>query len=79
MKYIKVGMVFDYYILGSLICHSTLVANLQIFGQLHQTKLDFLQVATTLLVAGSTLTFWIPVFASTSSYPSIVQNARLLV
>ena len=38
----------------------------------------FLQVATALLVAGSTLTFWIPLCASTSSYPSVVQSARLL-
>jgi len=40
------------------------------------------QVATALPVAGSTLTFWIPwqtSFASTSSYSSIVQSARLLV
>jgi len=39
-------------------------------------------VATALLVAGSTLTFWIPwqtSFASTSSYSSVVQSARLLV
>jgi len=39
-------------------------------------------VATTLLVAGSTLSFWIPrqtLFASTSSYSSVVQSARLLV
>jgi len=39
-------------------------------------------VATTLLVAGFTLTFWIPwqpLFASTSSYSSIVQSVRLLV
>jgi len=39
------------------------------------------QVATALLVAGST-TFWTPwqtPFASTSSYSSIVQRARLLV
>jgi len=40
-------------------------------------------VVTTLLVAGSTLTFWIPwqtPFASTSSYSSVViQSARLLV
>jgi len=28
-------------------------------------------VATALLVAGSTLTFWIPLFASTSSYSSV--------
>ena len=37
------------------------------------------QVANALLVAGSTLTFWIPSFASTSSYSSIFQSARLLV
>jgi len=40
----------------------------------------FLQVATALLVAGSTLTFWIPwqtPFASTSSYSSVVQSASL--
>ena len=37
------------------------------------------QVATALLVAGSTLAFWIPPFASTSSYSSVVQSARLLV
>jgi len=39
-------------------------------------------VATTLLVAGYTLTFWIlwqTSFASTSSYSSVVQSARLLV
>jgi len=39
-------------------------------------------VATALLVAGSTLTFWIrwqTWFASTSSYSSIVQSARLFV
>jgi len=38
-------------------------------------------VATVLLVAGSTLTFWIPwqtPFASTNSYSSIVQSTRLL-
>jgi len=34
-----------------------------------------LQVATALLVAGSTLTFWIPPFASTSPYSSVVQSA----
>jgi len=40
------------------------------------------QVATALLVAGSTLTFWIPwqtSLASTSSYSSVVQSTRLLV
>jgi len=37
------------------------------------------QVATALLVAGSTLTFWIPPFVCTSSYSSIVESARLLV
>ena len=31
------------------------------------------QVATALLVAGSTLTFWIPPFASTSLYSSVVK------
>ena len=31
------------------------------------------QVATALLVAGSTPTFWIPQFVSTSSYSSVVQ------
>jgi len=36
-------------------------------------------VATALLVAGSTLTFWIPSFASTSSYSNVVQSARLLM
>jgi len=39
-------------------------------------------VETALLVAGSTLTFWIlwqTSFASTSSYSSVVQSARLLV
>ena len=39
-------------------------------------------MATALLVVGSTLTFWIPwqtSFASTSSYSSVVQRARLLV
>ena len=38
-----------------------------------------LQVATALLVAGSTLTFWIPPFVCTSSYSSVVQSVRLLV
>jgi len=37
------------------------------------------QMATTLLVAGSTLTFWTPLFASTSSYFSVVQSDRLLL
>ena len=37
------------------------------------------QVATALLVAGFTLTFWIPTFASTSSYSSVFQSGRLLV
>jgi len=36
-------------------------------------------VATALLVAGSTPTFWIPQFVFTSSYSSVVQSARLLV
>jgi len=39
-------------------------------------------VATALLVAGSTLTFWIlwqTPFASTSSHSSVVQSARLLL
>jgi len=36
-------------------------------------------VATALLVAGSTLTFWRPQFVCTSSYSSVVQSARLLV
>jgi len=40
--------------------------------------LSRLQVATILLVAGSTLIFWIPLFAPTSSYSSVVQSARLL-
>jgi len=31
-------------------------------------------VATTLLVAGSTLTFWICAFASTSSYSNVAQS-----
>ena len=35
------------------------------------------QVVTALLVAGSTLTYWIPPFASTSSYSSVVQSTRL--
>ena len=39
--------------------------------------LDYLQVATALLVADSTLTFWIPPFASTSLYSSVVQSGRL--
>jgi len=34
-------------------------------------------VVTELLVAGSTLTYWIPPFASTSSYSSVVQSSRL--
>ena len=33
----------------------------------------FYQVATALLIAGSTPTFWIPQFLSTSSYSSVVQ------
>ena len=37
------------------------------------------QVATALLVAVSTLTFWIPQFVSTSPYSSVVQSARPLV
>jgi len=37
------------------------------------------QVATALLVAGFTLTFWIPPFASTSLYSSVFQSARLLI
>jgi len=40
------------------------------------------QVATALLVAGPTLTFWIPWqtrFAFTYSYSSVVQSTRLLV
>jgi len=36
------------------------------------------QVATALLVAGSTLTFWKPPLASTSSCSSVFQSARLL-
>jgi len=36
-------------------------------------------VATALLVAGSTLTFWIPLLASTSSYSNVVQSTRLLM
>jgi len=36
-------------------------------------------VATALLVAGSTLTFWIPPFVCTSSYSSVFQSVRLLV
>jgi len=36
-------------------------------------------VATALLVAGSTPIFWIPPFASTNSYSSVAQSARLLV
>jgi len=36
-------------------------------------------VATALLVAGSTPSFWIPQFVSTSSYSSVIQSARLLV
>jgi len=50
------------------------------------TRMTFIllciQVATALLVAGSTLTFWIPwqtSFESTSSYSSIIEIARLLV
>ena len=42
----------------------------------------YLQVATALLVAGSTLILWIPwqtLFASTRLYSSIVQSARLLI
>ena len=34
--------VFDYYTLESLICHSILVVNPQIFGQLQQTKFVFI-------------------------------------
>jgi len=33
----------------------------------------------TLLVAGSTLTFWIPPFASPARTQNVVQSARLLV
>ena len=33
----------------------------------------YIQVATALLVAGSTPTFWIPQFVSTSSYSNVVQ------
>ena len=43
-------------------------------------KYVVLQVATALLVEGSTLNFWIPLqtsFASTISYSSVVQSARL--
>ena len=36
-----------------------------------------IQVATALLVAGSAPTFWTPPFASTSSYSSVFQSARL--
>ena len=36
-------------------------------------KSELPQVATALLVAGSTPTFWIPQFASTSSYSSVVK------
>jgi len=42
-------------------------------------NLVYIQVATALLIAGSTLTFWIPwqtPFAYTSSYSSVVQSAR---
>ena len=39
----------------------------------------FLQVATALLVVGSTPTFWRPQFVCTSSYSSVVHSARLLV
>jgi len=45
-------------------------------------NLCLLQVATALLVADYTLTFWIlwqTLFASTSSYSSVVQSARPLV
>jgi len=48
---------------------------------IRQIKTISIQVATALLVAGSTLTFWIPwqtLFASTSLYSSIAQSARLL-
>ena len=38
-----------------------------------QILLNIIQVATALLVAGSTPTFWIPQFVSTSSYSSVVQ------
>ena len=41
-----------------------------------------LQVATTLLVAGPTLTLWIPgqtLFASTSSYSRLVQRLALCI
>ena len=49
--------------------------------KLHSTTLCFplFQVATALLVAGSTPTFWIPQFVSTGLYSSVVQSARLLV
>jgi len=50
--------------------------------QLTHTKFSPIQVATALLVAGSTLTFWIPwqtSFASTSSFSSFAESARPLV
>jgi len=37
-----------------------------------------LLVATAFLVAGSSLTFWIPPFASTSSYSTAIQSTGLL-
>ena len=69
--------------------HSVLVAlekikipvelSLELISQERELNYDYYQVATALLVAGSTLTFWIPPFASTSSYSSVVQSTRLLV
>ena len=40
---------------------------------------NLLQVATALLVAGSTLTIWIRPFASTSSYSSVVKAAARVI
>ena len=63
------GHYFFPYYKGRIWCEGTLFFHL-------------LQVATALLVAGSTLTFWIPwqtPFTSTSSRSNVVQSARLLV
>jgi len=66
-----------------VLCTEQLCANLTtLFLYFLYFLLIFYQVATPLLVAGSTLTFWIPwqtLFASTSLYSSVVQSAMLLV
>ena len=52
------------------------------FTSQNQLALMLLQVVTAILVASSTLTFWISwqtPFASTSSYSSVIQSTRLLI